>query len=201
MSFEYFMKYKNKYLALGGGELDIEYHTDDYNILAKSYKRAYQLSKQHVGGAGAKAKAGAKKDEGEIDLKTLSAEPKVKEALKAVSTAAAKASPQIAAISTSVKSAVESASKPDSFDKVVTELDKLKKVVQDAAKKAKEAADKKAKEAADKNKKEMADINKFIKDVKAAAATCKGCDKYTDGKKYDEAVKLLKEVAKIKEVK
>ena len=193
MSFEYFMKYKNKYLALGGGELDIEYHTDDYNILAKSYKRAYQLSKQHVGGAGAKAKAGAKKDEGEIDLKTLSAEPKVKEALKAVSTAAAKASPQIAAISTSVKSAVESASKPDSFDKVVTELDKLKKVVQDAAKKAKEAADK--------NKKEMADINKFIKDVKAAAATCKGCDKYTDGKKYDEAVKLLKEVAKIKEVK
>ena len=193
MSFEYFMKYKNKYLALGGGELDIEYHTDDYNILAKSYKRAYQLSKQHVGGAGAKAKAGAKKDEGDIDLKTLSAEPKVKDALKAVSTAAAKASPQIAAISTSVKSAVESASKPDSFDKVVTELDKLKKVV--------EAADKKAKEAADKNKKEMADINKFIKDVKAAAATCKGCDKYTDGKKYDEAVKLLKEVAKIKEVK
>ena len=210
MSFEYFMKYKNKHLAYGGGELDIEYHTDDYKTLAKSYKRAYQLSKQYVGGnpppkkvaAGAKKKvaAGAKKDEGGVNLKSIAGDQKVINALKAVTEAAKVAGPQMTAVSSSVKAAVESGSKPDGFEKVITELDKLKTAVAEASKKATEAADKKTKEAADKNKKEIADINKFIKEVKSAAATCKGCDKYKDGKKYDLAVKVLSDVGKLQNV-
>ena len=203
MSFEYFMKYKNKHLAYGGGELDIEYHTDDYKTLAKSYKRAYQLSKQYVGGnpPPKKVAAGAKKDEGGVNLKSIATDKAVVAALKSVTNAAKEAGPQMNAISSSVKAAVESGSKPDGFEKVVTELDKLKTAVTEASRKAIEAADKKTKEAADKNKKEIADINKFIKEVKSAAATCKGCDKYKDGKKYDAAVKVLTDVGKLINVK
>ena len=53
----YFTKYKNKYLSIGGNELNIEETTDDYGVLAKAYKQAYKEGKQYYGGETAKEKA------------------------------------------------------------------------------------------------------------------------------------------------
>ena len=57
--YQYFLKYRNRYLAVGGSPLAKEDYTDDYYNLAKSYKNAYKLV---TGGMPKKAKGKAGKD-------------------------------------------------------------------------------------------------------------------------------------------